>query len=316
MAVYTHPSQKEIDFFIQEYKIGQLVSIEPIINGIDNSNFVLKTSNGTFILTIYEKRINKKDIPFFIELLRYIYCNKLPCPLPISRNDGEIYGFISNKPAAIFSFIKGRSLSNTSVTHCEEVGSILASMHQKTKGFHLYRKNNLSLPDLKNLWLICSDKINENLKKEIDNELCFLEESWPKNLPTGIIHADLFPDNVLFYNNKIIGLIDFYFSCYDFFMYDLSICINAWCFNENDTYNKSKGFSIVNGYNKVNSISENELQSLPILLRGSALRFFLTRLYDSQNIPFNSIAITKDPMEYIRKIRFHKKTSCVSQYGF
>ncbi|AKK20136.1 homoserine kinase [Candidatus Liberibacter africanus] len=315
MAVYTHPPQKEIKRFIKEYAIGQLSSIKPILHGIDNSNFIIHTSVGTYILTIYEKRINEKDLPFFIELLKYISRNKLPCPLPIPRNDGKIYGFLSNKPANIFSFIKGNTLTHISETHCEEVGSMLACMHQKTKDFHLYRKNNLSLPDFKVLWEKCSPKVDKDLKKEIDHELYFLKESWPHNLPTGIIHADLFPDNVLFYKNKIMGLIDFYFSCYDSFMYDLSVCINAWCFNENNTYNPSRGFSFLNGYNKIRNISENELQSLPTLLRGAALRFFLTRLYDSQNMPFNALVITKDPMEYVRKIRFHKKMSSISQYG-
>ncbi|WP_157140793.1 homoserine kinase, partial [Candidatus Liberibacter asiaticus] len=311
-----HPPQKEIQSFVQEYAIGQLNSVQPIIHGVENSNFVIQTSKGTFILTIYEKRMNEKDLPVFIELLHYISRNKLPCPIPIPRNDGKLYGFLCKKPANIFSFIKGSPLNHISDIHCEEIGSMLASMHQKTKNFHLYRKNTLSPLNLKFLWAKCFDKVDEDLKKEIDHEFCFLKESWPKNLPTGIIHADLFPDNVLFYNNKIMGLIDFYFSCNDFLMYDLSICINAWCFDENNTYNPSRGFSILNGYNKVRKISENELQSLPTLLRGAALRFFLTRLYDSQNMPCNALTITKDPMEYILKTRFHKQISSISEYGF
>lgn len=316
MAVYTYPTQKEIKHFIQEYAIGQLDSVEPIMNGVDNSNFIIHTSSGTFILTLYEERIDENDLPFFIELLQHLSLNKLSCPQPIPRNDGKLYGFLSKRPANIFSYIKGSFLNDITAIHCEEVGSALALMHQKIKSFQSYRKNTLSLPDWRILWKKCFDKVDVNLKKEIDSEFHFLEQFWPKNLPTGIIHADLFPDNVLFHNNRIAGLIDFYFACNDFLMYDLSICINAWCFDKNATYNHFKGHSIFNGYDRVQKISENELLALPILLRGATLRFFLTRLYDSQNIQYGALAITKDPMEYLCKIRFHKTMSSISQYGF
>ncbi|MBL0848749.1 MAG: homoserine kinase [Candidatus Liberibacter ctenarytainae] len=317
MAVYTHPHPTELRKFLQEYTIGNLVSSNPIIDGIENSNFLIQTSTGTFVLTLYEERTDEHDLPFFIGLLNHAVLNKLSCPRPIPRNDGKPYGKLSGRPAHIFSYINGSSLNDVSDKHCAEVGYALALMHQKMKNFTSYRKNMLSLPYWKVLWKQCLlHDLDKDLKKEIVSELHFLEENWPKNLPTGIIHADLFPDNVLFHNDHIVGLIDFYFSCHDFLIYDFSICINAWCFDQNNTYNLSKGNSIFNGYNAIRTISENELQFLPILLRGASLRFFLTRLYDSYNIPLSPFAIKKDPMEYLYKLRFHKQISSISQYGF
>ncbi|MBY7649085.1 MAG: homoserine kinase [Candidatus Liberibacter europaeus] len=317
MAVYTYPHPQEIRNFVDEYKIGRIVSLEPIIEGVENSNFVIKTSIGTFVLTLFEKRMEETDLPFFIELMNHVSANGLECPKPMPRNDGNLYGMLSGRPANIFSYIKGKTLNHTSNNHCEEVGRMLALFHQKTANFNAYRKNMLSLPECKTLWKKCLiHDTDDALKKEVDCELHFLEKFWPKNLPIGIVHADLFPDNVLFYQNRIVGLIDFYFACNDFLMYDLSICINAWCFNEDYTYNQSKGNSIFKGYNEIREISIDELLALPILLRGSALRFFLTRFYDIKNIPCSNLAIKKDPLEYIHKIRFHKNISSVSQYGF
>ncbi|AHA27535.1 homoserine kinase [Candidatus Liberibacter americanus] len=317
MAIYTNPDLQELKSFIEEYKIGKLNSVEPIIDGIENSNFTINTSTGKFILTIYEKRLNENDLPFFIGLLNHSIENGLKCPKPIPRNDGKIYGILSGRPANIFSYIKGKSLNEINNNHCKEVGKILAIMHQKTKNFKAHRKNDLSLPEWKILWKKCLIyDIDDHLKKEIDYELDFLKNFWPKNLPTGIIHADLFPDNVLFCKNHIAGLIDFYFACNDFLMYDFAVCFNAWCFNKDNAYDQSKGKAIFEGYNEIRKISKDELLSLPILLRGSAMRFFLTRFYDAHNIQCSDFVIIKDPAEYIHKIKFHKNILSISQYGF
>ncbi|MBA5724265.1 homoserine kinase [Candidatus Liberibacter sp.] len=317
MSVYTYPHPEELNGFIQEYNIGKLNSYDAILEGTENSNFIIKTSKGIFILTLYEKRVMENDLPFFLGLMSHASSNGLKCPQPLPRNDGKIYGSLSGCPASIFSYIEGNSLYDPSPKQCEEVGCMLSLMHQKTKNFKPHRKNSLSLPDWKILWGKCRpSNIDKDYKKEIDFELSFLEEVWPKKLLKGIIHADLFPDNVRFYKNHIIGLIDFYFACNDFLAYDLSICINAWCFEKDYSYNAIKANSLLKGYNTIREISKDEMQSLPILLRGAALCFFLMRLHDSQNIQYGPLTTKKDPAEYLCKFRFHKTISSISQYGF
>ncbi|AGA64011.1 Homoserine kinase [Liberibacter crescens BT-1] len=316
MAVYTKISEDILKKFIREYNIGKLNSYKDILEGVENSNFLLKTSKGFFILTLYEKRIKEKDLPFFIGLMNYLYQNGLKCPQPLPRLDCKIYGNISERPANIFSFLKGISLHEPEVSHCKEIGAILAFMHKTAQNFNLNRKNELSLFGWKSIWeKCCLFDIESSMKNEINDLFGFLEKNWPQNLPQGIIHGDLFPDNVLFFENKFSGMIDFYFSCNDILAYDLAICINAWCFEKSGTYNINKANALIEGYNSRRIMNQQEREALPLLVQGAALRFFLTRLYDKLTIPDSAFVIKKDPLEYLEKLRFYKISS-IKKYRF
>lgn len=318
MAVYTDINLSDLNDFLAQYDVGALLSYKGIAEGVENSNFLLHTDRGALILTLYEKRTEKSDLPFFLGLMQHLAEHGLSCPLPLPRRDGALLGELSGRPAALISFLEGVWLRQPDAHHCREVGRALAAMHVAGDGFALTRPNALSLDGWKLLWDKSADRADEvetGLAAEIGGELDYLEHHWPKNLPTGVIHADLFPDNVFFLGDALSGLIDFYFACNDMLAYDVSICLNAWCFDKDGTYDVAKGRALLEGYQSVRPLSEDEIEALPVLSRGSALRFFLTRLYDWLMTPEGALVVKKDPLEYLKKLRFHARVTSSAEYG-
>ncbi|MBW9056443.1 homoserine kinase [Rhizobium mesosinicum] len=318
MAVYTDIAEDELKWFLTEYDAGQLLSYKGIAEGVENSNFLLHTSKAPLILTLYEKRVEKSDLPFFLGLMQHLSAGGLSCPLPLPRKDGALLGTLSGRPAALISFLEGMWLRKPEAKHCREVGKALAQMHVAGEGFALKRPNALSLKGWQTLWDKSesrADEVEPGLQNEIRSDLNFLQASWPKDLPDGIIHADLFPDNVFFLGDELSGLIDFYFACNDLLAYDVSICLNAWCFEKDGAYNITKGMQMLEGYQSVRPLRDEEIAALPTLSRGSALRFFLTRLYDWLTTPEGAMVTKKDPLEYLRKLRFHRQISSPAEYG-
>jgi homoserine kinase type II len=318
LAVYTDITEDDLKRFLTEYDAGELTSYKGIAEGVENSNFLLHTTKNPLILTLYEKRVEKSDLPFFLGLMQHLAGNGLSCPLPLPRRDGALLGELSGRPAALISFLEGMWLRKPEAKHCREVGKALAQMHVAGEGFSIKRPNALSLEGWQVLWEKSearADEVEPGLQDEIRGELDVLASNWPKNLPAGVIHADLFPDNVFFLGDRLSGLIDFYFACNDMLVYDVSICLNAWCFEKDGAYNITKGTALLEGYRSVRPLSDDEIAALPILSRGSALRFFLTRLYDWLTTPPGAMVTKKDPLEYLRKLRFHRRVTSSAEYG-
>jgi homoserine kinase type II len=318
VAVYTDITEDDLKRFLVEYDAGELTSYKGIAEGVENSNFLLHTTKDPLILTLYEKRVEKRDLPFFLGLMQHLASGGLNCPLPLPRRDGMLLGELSGRPAALISFLEGMWLRKPEAQHCREVGRALAAMHVAGEGFELSRPNALSLEGWRTLWDKSADRADEvepGLQDEIRGEMDFLERHWPKDLPAGVIHADLFPDNVFFLGDQLSGLIDFYFACNDLLAYDVSICLNAWCFEKDGAYNVTKGRALLEGYRSIRQLSDAEIADLPTLSRGSALRFFLTRLYDWLMTPAGALVTKKDPIEYLRKLRFHRQLQSSAEYG-
>ena len=318
MAVYTTIEDDEIAALLKGYDIGNLLSLAGIAEGVENSNFILRTDKDTFILTLYEKRTNEADLPFFMDLKRHLSKAGINCPLPIADKNGQILQKISGKTGAIFSFLDGISFRNPTPEHCHNLGKILAEMHLKTADFTGMRANALG-PDSWSALLASiesdPDDLPSNLRKDAKVIVDKLVSAWPSELPKGVIHADLFPNNVMFVGNDLTGVIDFYFACYDILAYDLSICINSWCFEKDGSFNITKSTAMLKGYQSVRPLSEAEIAALPILSAGSALRFFLTRLYDWIHTPKDALVKPHDPMEYWHKIRHHDRVKSAESYG-
>ncbi|MBB4568459.1 homoserine kinase [Rhizobium leucaenae] len=318
MAVYTDITEDDLKWFLTEYDVGTLLSYKGIAEGVENSNFLLHTSREPLILTLYEKRVEKGDLPFFLGLMQHLASRGLSCPLPLPRKDGALLGHLSGRPAALISFLEGMWLRKPEAKHCREVGKALAAMHVAGEGFAIKRPNALSVEGWQGLWEKSearADEVEPGLQDEIRGELDFLKRHWPKDLPDGVIHADLFPDNVFFLGDELSGLIDFYFACNDLLAYDVSICLNAWCFEKDGAYNITKGMALLEGYQSVRPLNDAEIAALPTLSRGSALRFFLTRLYDWLTTPAGALVTKKDPLEYLRKLRFHRQIASSAEYG-
>lgn len=318
MAVYTDITEDDLSSFLTAYDAGTLLSYKGIAEGVENSNFLLHTTKGPFILTLYEKRVDRNDLPFFLGLMHHLAERGLSCPLPLPRKDGALLGELSGRPAAMISFLEGMWLRKPAARHCREVGIALAKMHLAGDGFEIRRENALSVEGWRPLWeksAARADEVEAGLQKEIGQELHYLEAHWPGNLPEGVIHADLFPDNVFFIGDDLSGLIDFYFACNDYLAYDVAICLNAWCFEKDGSYNLTKGMALLAGYDSVRPLSGDEAAALPLLARGSAMRFFLTRLYDWLMTPAGALVVKKDPLEYLRKLRFHRAVENPVEYG-
>ncbi|MDK1384619.1 homoserine kinase [Sinorhizobium sp. 8-89] len=318
MAVYTDITEDDLIRFLAAYDVGALTSYKGIAEGVENSNFLLHTTKGSYILTLYEKRVNADDLPFFLGLMHHLAERGLSCPLPLPRADGKLLGELSGRPAAVISFLEGMWLRKPEARHCREVGRALAAMHVAGQDFPLKRANALSVGGWRPLWQNSearADEVQAGLKDEIATELSYLEAHWPKDLPGGVIHADLFPDNVFFLGDRLSGLIDFYFACNDFLAYDVAVCLNSWCFEKNGSYNITKGMALLAGYQSVRRLTAEEVAALPLLARGSALRFFLTRLYDWLMTPAGALVVKKDPLEYLTKIRFHRTILSSAEYG-
>lgn len=318
MAVYTEIPDNELVEFLTRYDIGGLHALKGIAEGVENSNYLLTTDAGPHILTLYEKRVNADDLPFFLGLMQHLAENGVNCPQPVPMKDGEFLTNLAGRPAAIISYLDGISVRKPTASHCEQVGEVLAQMHLGSLRFSISRKNALTVENWRPLFEMSgtrTDEVAPGLSKMITDELDMLEANWPHTLPRGVIHADLFPDNVFFLNNKLSGIIDFYFGCNDLLAYDVAICINAWCFEPDNSFNVTKAKSLLKGYNSVRELSEVELENLPVLCRGSALRFLLTRLYDWLNVPPGALVVPKNPSEYIAKLKFHQSVSSPSEYG-
>jgi len=318
MAVYTEVPDDALAAFVADYDIGDVTACKGIAEGVENSNFLLYTTRGRYILTLYEKRVKPSDLPFFIALMRHLGQKGLPCPRPIAARNGEALGRLCDRPAAIISFLDGMWVRKPSERHCQMLGAALADMHIKGRDFGMRRTNDLSLDGWRTLAQQTADgadKVRQGLRTEIAAEIDHLGHRWPQGLETGVIHADLFPDNVFFLDDALSGIIDFYFACTDFLAYDLAVCLNAWCFEQDGSFNITKARAMFRGYEKHRAIPQNEIAALPILARGSALRFLLTRLYDWLNHPAGAFVKPKNPLEYRRKLRFHQKASDATAYG-
>ena len=317
MAVYTKLEHQEVRQFIEQYNINNFKDYKGITEGVENTNYLIKTSEQDYILTIYEKRVDENDLPFFIKLLSYLSENKFPCPKPIANKNNEKINRIKNKNAALVTFLNGQSKNKITSEECFEIGKITAQLHEITKKFDINRKNNLSIENWESIFeKTIKQKIDldESIIKKTKNYLNFLKDKWPKNLPQGIIHADLFPDNIFFTNNKVSGIIDFYFACNDFFAYEIAICINSLCFDNNSTFNMTKAKNLIDGYTSIRTLSEDEKKYLPILSMGAAMRFFLTRFYDFYHTDNKADVKIKDPFEYLKKIEFHSTIKNFNEY--
>jgi len=317
MAVYTKLEHQEVRQFLEQYDINDFKDYKGITEGVENTNYLIKTSEQDYILTIYEKRVDENDLPFFIKLLSYLSENKFPCPKPIANKNNEKINRIKNKNAALVTFLNGQSKNKITSEECFEIGKITAQLHEITKKFNINRKNNLSIENWDSIFeKTIKQKIDleESIIKKTKNYLNFLKDKWPKNLPQGIIHADLFPDNIFFTNNKVSGIIDFYFACNDFFAYEIAICINSLCFDNNSTFNMTKAKNLIDGYTSIRTLSEDEKKYLPILSMGAAMRFFLTRLYDFYHTDNKADVKIKDPFEYLKKIEFHSTIKNFKEY--
>lgn len=318
MAVYTEVSDENLEAFLTEYDIGEMLSLKGIAEGVENSNFLLHTTNDSYILTLYEKRVDPKDLPYFIGLMEHLSEQGFDCPLPIHGRDGKSLRQLCGRPAAIISFLEGMSPRRIQPFHCRALGAALARMHLASGTFEMTRPNTLSLASWRPLFDLSKDRAHEvlpGLAEELERELTFLEERWPENLPAGVIHADLFTDNVFFLGQELSGVIDFYFACNDAFAYDLAICLNAWCFEPDTSFNITKAQMMLKSYRELRPCSEAEVKALPLLARGSAIRFLLTRLYDWLNHPEGAFVKPKDPLEYWKKLQFHQRVNGPGAYG-
>ena len=320
MAVYTRVNSKDINYIEKNYNIGKIKSFTGIKKGIENTNYLLKTENKKFILTLFEKRVQEKDLPFFMNLMEKLNKHKINCPEPQRNNRGSFITKIKNKSASIVSFVEGKDKSKLNSKNCYEIGKNIAKFHKASKKIKLLRKNSLSIKQWPKILGKIGDKskvIDPNLNSLMKNSLNDIKKNWPKNLPHGIIHADLFIDNIFFKKNKLSGYIDFYFACNDFLIYEIAICINALCFDKKNNkfiFNKKKSQNLIKGYSKIRSLSNKEKKSLNILCRGAALRYLLTRTYDYLNTPKSAVIKIKNPREYIQKLKLHNKFSNFRNY--
>ncbi len=318
MAVYTEVSDEDLNAFVASYDIGEVLSFKGIAEGVENSNFLLRTTSGSYILTLYEKRVDERDLPFFLGLMEFLAGDGIPCPLPVHDREGKALRILSGRPAAIITFLDGMWVRRPQNNHCAELGAGLARMHLASTRFPMKRQNALLMTDWREILSNCGTlpaEFEAELMDELTEDLDDIAASWPADLPKGVIHADLFPDNVFFLSNKLSGFIDFYFACTDFFAYDVAICLNAWCFETDGAFNITKARALLQAYNRERPLSAEEMNALPLFARGSSMRFLVTRLYDWLNTPAGALVKPKDPLEYVRKLRFHRKVRSAREYG-
>ena len=318
MAVYTDVSDDDLRAFAALYDIGEVLSCKGIAEGVENSNFLVTTEHGNFILTLYEKRVAPRDLPFFIALMEHLARHGVACPTPVPGRDGIALRELCGRPAAIVTFLAGMWPRRILPFHCAALGRALAELHRAGSSFPMTRANDLSVDGWRRLFESSQTRaaeVQSGLAEELAEELVLLETVWPRDLPIGVIHADLFPDNVFFRDHELSGLIDFYFACTDFLAYDLAICLNAWCFEADGSFNVTKARLLLDGYRRGRPLAPAELAVLPVLARGSALRFLLTRLFDWLNQPAGALVRPKDPLEYLRKLRFHRSITDPRGYG-
>ena len=322
MAIYTKLEEKDINNILSNYSIGKLKSFKGIQEGIENTNYYLLVEEKKYILTIYEKRVNPEDLPFFSKLMTGLNNKNYKCPVPIINNKNVTISEYKGKKLMIVSFLEGKAKQMLTPYDCKQVGIEVARMHEITKDFKIKRNNNLSVKSWRNLFNSIKDectKINKDLPKLIDTNLIDVENNWPKNLPSGIIHADLFNDNIFFQDEKFSGIIDFYFSCNDFYSFEIAICFNALCFDgqkNNLSFNVTKAKNFIDGYSSIRKLSNEEKESIKVLSQGAALRFLLTRVFDALNTVEGAIVKVKDPLEYLKRLEFHKNSKKYEDYFF
>ena len=316
MAVFTKLNKEEISDFLKEYSIGTLVSFEGIVEGIENTNYKVTTSNNNYILTIFEKRVNTEELPFFMNLQRDLVSHGFDCPLPIENNYGSSINNLKNKSAVIISFLEGKQIQSIFPNHCKEVGSMVARFTNITKSSKLIRKNSMNIGMWESIFMKCKkdgSDIYDSYLQTIDKELIFLKKNWPKDLPEAIIHADLFQDNIFFKEDKISGVIDFYFSCKDFIAYEIALTINAWCFDPENGFQHKNYVSFMEGLNEHTALNNEEINALSILSRGAALRILVTRLHDKIFHPEDALVIPKDPKDYLDILKWHQENNITKQ---
>jgi homoserine kinase type II len=319
VAVYTEVTDEALCTFLADYEIGTLVAFRGIAEGVENSNYSLRTSVGDFILTLYEKRVDPDELPWFLGLMEHLAGHGLVCPQPVHGRDGLALRRLCGRHAAITTFLPGVWPRRVRPEHCGPVGAALAALHLAGADYAPTRVNALG-PDG---WMPLldrsrgrADEVQDGLSAELDNELRTILAAWPRGLPVGHIHADMFPDNVFFLDHRVSGIIDFYFAATDLLAYDIAVCLNAWCFEPDFSFNVTKGRALLSAYHLVRPISAAEQTALPILCQGAAIRFLLTRLYDWLNTPTGALVTPKDPSEYLRRLRFHMSATGGQAYGF
>ena len=324
MAVYTQVSDEALAAFLTEYDLGAPLSFKGIAEGVENSNYYLETEKGRYILTLFEKRVNAEELPYFVALKQHLAAKGYPCPSPIAARDGKALRQLEGRPALIVTFIDGLSPRRPNVTQCRELGAGMARMHLALADFGMERANSLGPASWPRLWAgreADADALQPGLAEAIAGDLAAIAEARPQSLglPRGTIHADLFPDNAFFLGDKFSGAIDFYFACTDALAYDLAICLNAWAFEDGGRdsldYNFSKGAALIAGYESVRPLEPAERDALPVLARGAALRFFLTRLVDWSSTPEGALVKPKNPLEYAGRLAFHRKVETAEGYG-
>ena len=320
MAVYTKLIKKDISSLINNYQINKVEKFKGIKKGIENTNYLLKTKQNKFILTIFEKRVKKKDLPFFMNLMEKLNHKKIICPKPLRTKKGTHITNIKTKSACIVTFLEGKDKTILNNKNCFDVGKNIAKFHKVTTKLKLYRQNSMSIHRLNDLLKTIkfkSNQITPNLKNTLNLCLKDIKNKWPKNLPQGIIHGDLFIDNIFFNKNKFSGFIDFYFSSNDYLIYEIAICINALCFDKKKNkfvMNSSKIKNLINGYESIRTLSKKEKDALNVMCRGAALRYLLTRIYDYFNTPKTALIRIKDPMEYLQKLIIHNNLGHYKDY--
>ena len=322
MAVYTKFDKENIEEILSNYSIGKLNSSKGIQEGIENTNYFLLVDNKKYILTIYEKRVKSEDLPFFSELMAGLNQAGVKCPIPIINKQNQAISNYNGKKLMIVTFLEGKAKKILSPENCKSVGAEVARMHEITKNFKIKRKNDLSINSWRKLFNSvkkeCS-KIHQDLPQLIESNLIDVEKNWPNDLPKGIIHADLFNDNIFFKDNKFSGLIDFYFSCEDFYAFEIAICFNALCFDgmqKNLSFNVTKAKNFIDGYSSVRKLTDDEKANIKVLSQGAALRFLLTRVFDALNTVEGAIVKVKDPIEYLKRLEFHKNSKNFEDYFF
>ena len=318
MAVYTDITDEELAGLLADFDLGQALSLKGVAEGVENSNFLLETERGRFFLTVYERRVQACDLPFFLELLRWLAEHGFPSARPVADRKGELLKTVRGKPCAIVSFLSGLSVRRPTAAHCREAGAGLAALHLAAEGFPLSRANDLGQAAWAPLFeglAGAAEGLKPGLAKTISSDLELLAKRWPPDLPQGVIHADYFPDNVFFAQGKFAGAIDFYFACVDAFAYDIAVALNAWCFEPDGSFNITSARQLVAGYESRRRLSDIERSALPVLAHGAAMRFFLTRLADWGATPAGALVRPKDPLEYERKLAVHRSSPDLVLFG-
>ena len=320
MAVYTQVPDQALAAFLADYALGEPRAFKGIAEGVENSNYYLETTAGRFILTLFEKRVNPDDLPWFVSLTEHLASKQFPCPAPIAAKDGAALRTLEGRPALIVEFLTGISPRKPNVRQCRAFGEALGRMHLALEDFTEIRENDLGPSGWERLWSgreTDAERLQAGLASSIASDFALIRATWPSagSLPTGAIHADLFPDNTFFIGDDFTGAFDFYFACTDFLAYDLAVCLNAWAFEDGAEYNFSKGAALIKGYQTVRPLMELELHVLPLLCRGAALRFFLTRLVDWYGTPADALVKPHDPLDYAARLIFHRTAQTARDYG-